>query len=251
MREFVVALDYDRGIDPVMDVFIEHPQLVSNAVDVSVGPVGFTRVDRLSGSTEAVDALPDVYLDPTVCNECVAPHGDCDADRAYEVLDHGQASRTVYTYHEGVSFCNSVPYHAATHLPSGLLFDSQRRGSRHEWRILMRDGRAVGDLYDALVADLPGGVTVSLQRLTNPQRWGEHTGTVADLSPEQRTAIEAAVGMGYYETPREATLADLSAALDVPQSTLRYRLRRAEAWLTNTVIAGHRMTGTPALQPAE
>jgi hypothetical protein len=245
MREFVVTLAYDRGQDPVMDVFLDHPELVASAVDISVGAGGLTRVDRLSGPPAAVAALREVFLDPSVCNECATPHGDCDAERSYELLDADDGGLTVYSYHEGVSFCNSVPYHAAHQLPPGVLFDSRRRGRHHEWGLLLRGDEGVGDLYDALTADLPAGVTVSFQRLGQPQRWGERTGTVADLSPEQRRTIETAVAMGYYGTPREATLSDLAAALETPQSTVRYRLRRAEAWLTETGIPAPPETATP------
>lgn len=236
MREFVVSLEYERGVDPVMDVFVEHPQLVSNAVTVSVGAGGLTRVDRLSGPAEALDALESVFLDESVCNECTAPDDRCDADRTYELLDAGKTNRTVYTHHSGVSYCNSVPYHAASQLPPGLLFDSRRREGRHEWRVLIRDAAAVGDLYDVLETAFPDGVTISFRRLSSPERWGEDTGTLADLSPEQRRAIERAVELDYYETPRGATLEDLSEDLDVPKSTIRYRLRRAEDWLTNAYV---------------
>jgi predicted DNA binding protein len=241
MRELVVTLEYDRGVDPVMDAFLDHPGMVAKAVDVSLLPGGLARVDRISGSAAAVDAVADAYLDPAVCNECSAPHDGCDAERSYEVLDEGSDARTVYTYHESVSFCNSVPYLASEHLPPGLLFDSQRRDDTHEWRVLMRRDGEVGGFYDALVADLPAGVTVSFERLTEAQRWGEHTGTVADLSPEQRAAIEAAVRLDYYDTPRGSTLSDLSSALGVPQSTARYRLRRAEDWATSTLVDGQRL----------
>lgn len=64
-------------------------------------------------------------------------------------------------------------------------------------------------------------------------------------------AVATAVKMNYYETPRESTLADLSAALDVPQSTLRYRLRRAEAWLTNTVVTGQQLNEPSPPQRAD
>lgn len=240
MRELVITLEYEPGIDPVMDVFIDRQRLVSKSVDISIGVGGLTRVDRLSGPAEAIDSVVEVYHDPSVCNECTVPDGRCDADRSYEVLAHGENTRTVYTYHQGVTFCNSVPFYGATKLSAGLLFDSYRRGDTHEWRILMRDDRGIGELFDALTDDLPSGVSVSFERLTSLKRWGAYTGTVADLSPEQRETIETAVRMDYYATPRGATLADLSETLGEPQSTVRYRLRRAEAWLTNSVVAAQR-----------
>jgi hypothetical protein len=251
MREFVITMDYDSGVDPVMDAFIDHPDLVSKAVDISVGGGALTRVDRLSGPPEAIDRLAEVYLDPEICNECAAPTGACDAARSYDVIEREPGSATVYSYHEGISFCNSVPYHAMTTLSAGLLFDSQRRGASHEWRLLMRTDEGVASLYDALTGHLPDGIGFSVQRLKESERWGKYTETVADLPPEQRAAIEAAVEMGYYETPREATLGDLSGALGIPQSTLRYRLRRAEAWLTNTVITGQRLRESPHPRSAD
>jgi predicted DNA binding protein len=239
MREFVLRLSYDPGVDPVMDVFIDHPSLLSAAVDVSVSPAGLWRVDRLSGSPEALDALGDAYLDPASCNECAVPHDDCDAVRSYEVIVDDPRGQTVYTFHEDVSYCHSVPFHAARALRPGLLFDSTRRGRHHEWRMLTRDAGGLGDLYDAIESDLPEGVSLSLRGLRTPERWGEHTTTVADLPPEQRDAIETAVSMGYYRTPRAVTLEEIAARLDVPESTLRYRLRRAEAWVTASLVDDH------------
>jgi predicted DNA binding protein len=238
MREFAFTLSYDRGVDPVMDTFIEHESLVAKAVSISVVPGGLWRVDRLSGEPAALDALADAYLDPALCNECAAPHDDCDADRTYEILETGSRGQTAYTYHDAVTYCHSIPFLASTQLGPGLLFDSKRRGHRHEWRVLMRDDRSVGDLYDAIETGLPDGVSISLRGLRTPERWGEQTATVADLPPEQRRAIETAVSMGYYRTPRAVKLAEIADRLDVPESTLRYRLRRAEAWLTTTFVEG-------------
>jgi predicted DNA binding protein len=236
MREFAFTLSYDRGVDPVMDVFMTHESLVAKAVSISVWPGGLWRVDRLSGDREALDAVADAYLDATVCNECAAPHDACDAARTYEVIAEGSRGQTVYSYHEQVTYCHSIPFLAANQLGPGLLFDSERRGDHHEWRVLMRDDSGVGELYDAIDEGLPAGVSISLRGLTTPERWGERTNTVADLPPEQRRAIETAVAMGYYRTPRGAKLADIAARLDVPESTLRYRLRRAEAWLTANFV---------------
>jgi hypothetical protein len=232
MREFVVNLDYAEGTDPVMDVFIQHPLLVSNSVDITIGGGSLTRVDRVSGPPEGIAALKSVYLDCSICNECGAPSSQGDTDSSYEILIEGETNVTIYTRYDEFNSCNSVPYHAIRLLPPGLLFDSQRRANRHQWRILIPIDETLSEFYETIKTAFPDGVTVSFQRLTTPRRWGSHTGTVADLSPEQRTAIEEAVRMNYYDTPRGTTLADIASELGVPQSTLRYRLRRAEAWLT-------------------
>lgn len=48
------------------------------------------------------------------------------------------------------------------------------------------------------------------------------------LSPDQEAALQAAIEHGYYKTPREVDVSELAEHLDVPRSTLTYRLRRAE-----------------------
>jgi hypothetical protein len=42
--------------------------------------------------------------------------------------------------------------------------------------------------------------------------------------------------MGYYNHPRDATLEDLATHLDLPVTTFRYRLRRAEAWAATVAL---------------
>jgi predicted DNA binding protein len=48
--------------------------------------------------------------------------------------------------------------------------------------------------------------------------------------------MAAAVERGYYETPREITVEELAEELDLPRSTLSYRLRRAEAELVRSFV---------------
>jgi hypothetical protein len=118
--------------------------------------------------------------------------------------------------------------------------------------VLVPDDAPVGELYDPRRDGLPEGRTVTLQQVGTPSRWGEHVTTIADLPYEQRQALETAVSMGSYETPREASLGDIAEALEVAQSTLRYRLRRAEAWLTSNFVDGAMLPATvPAAADAD
>lgn len=236
MREFSFTIEFDPGVDPLADVFIAHPSAFSKAIAISVSSDGLWRVDRLTGPPEALADLREVFTDPDHCNECAGPHPDCDATRRHEVVADHPGGFTAYSHYAEVGYCHSIPYHSMTRLGSGLLYDAQRRGPRYEWWVLARDDDPVGELYDALQRGLPSGVTVSLRQVGAPARWGGHVATLADLPYEQREALEAAVATGYYRTPRDASLADVAAELDVPQSTLRYRLRRAEAWLTTNVV---------------
>jgi hypothetical protein len=65
-------------------------------------------------------------------------------------------------------------------------------------------------------------------------RWvGGYDGRFADptvaLSPRQREALAAAVELGYYGDPREASVADVAAELDCATGTAAEHLRKAEA----------------------
>jgi len=57
------------------------------------------------------------------------------------------------------------------------------------------------------------------------------------LTAEQDAAVRAAVDHGYYKTPREIETYELAEKLDIPGSTLSYRLRRAEAHLAEAYVA--------------
>jgi predicted DNA binding protein len=235
MREFAFGVEYDTGADRLMDRFIAHPELTAKTVTCSVTPESIWRVDRLAGPSEGITAVEEPYLDPERCDECLHD-GQCYVHQEYEVLFGDATSRSIYLYQTDIDGCHSIPYLAAKHLGDGLLYEALRRGNRHEWRILMREDSAVGELYDVVQSDLREGLTLSLRHLGEPTHWCDEAVTAADLSYDQRHALEAAVEHGYYETPRSTSAEELAEALDIPRSTLQYRLRRAEAWLATGFV---------------
>jgi hypothetical protein len=86
----------------------------------------------------------------------------------------------------------------------------------------------VGDRDDlrGLLSELPDLVDVTVERVgeydrrRSPQR---------PLTDRQREALAAAVDLGYYDVPREATLGDVADELGVASSTVSDHLRKAEA----------------------
>lgn len=90
------------------------------------------------------------------------------------------------------------------------------------------DGVRVRDVRD----EERSTVTISPEKLTEVQR---------------RTLLRA-VEVGYYAEPREATLADLSAAFNVSKSAISQRLHGAEATIVRQV--GEEMTHGEVLDPA-
>lgn len=98
--------------------------------------------------------------------------------------------------------------------------------------------RNVDTLHQRFREDLPDGVSLTIRRIGTPERWlhAKRPQSGTDLSFEQREAIETARRLGYYDHPRKVTMEDVAAELDLPLTTLRYRLRRAEAWATATAL---------------
>lgn len=78
------------------------------------------------------------------------------------------------------------------------------------------DGARVSDIRDE---DQP---TVSVE----PER----------LTEVQRQTLLRAVNAGYYATPREVTLTDLSAEFNVSESAVSQRLHGAEATIVQQVV---------------
>jgi Predicted DNA binding protein len=58
------------------------------------------------------------------------------------------------------------------------------------------------------------------------------------LTDRQREALVLAYERGYFESPRESTLAEVATALDITQQSLSSRLRRGHRRLIDATIAG-------------
>lgn len=80
---------------------------------------------------------------------------------------------------------------------------------------------AMNDLPD----ELSGAVTIDSITSYQP----EATGLRDALTERQRAVLDAAVDLGYYDTPRRATIEDLAADLGLASSTVSEHLRKLEA----------------------
>jgi hypothetical protein len=227
MREFTFSIEYGDGADPVMDVFIDHPTLAAESLHGGITEDEFWRVERMTGPTAALDAVERLRLDETVRTESITDR-QCRATRYHDVLQRGDGERVIYGYVGDISGCEAVQTLAGRYLPSGTLLCTKRQGARREWRVLMRSEEKIGLLYDALGANLRSDLSFRMGHLQEADGWRHDALGAVSLPPKQRAALRAAVDHGYYRTPREITLDDLAAKLDVPRSTLSYRLRRAE-----------------------
>jgi hypothetical protein len=238
MREYVFLLEYDPGVHPIRDFFIDHPDVVATTLDMSIVSDGGWRIERVTGPEQDLDALESVYFDEH-CNDCAYPTADCDTTFSYQVIERDPTERTIYRHVTEMSYCTSLGYLAYETFGDGLVFDATQRGPYYEWRLLVPTDRDVDAFRRTLQEDLPDGVTLAVRRVGTPDRWDgtRQPQNDTDLPYEQRQALEAAVRMGYYDHPRDATLGDLATHLDLPVTTLRYRLRRAEAWAATVALS--------------
>lgn len=236
MQEFVFTVSYDRGSDPIADIFIEHPEVVMTSLSCSVTKDSIWYLNRITGPATALKQLDDVFLDPSHCNECLDAE-QCDTQWSYELLSSGETSRTVYAYGTEGDDCHSIPVLGVTHLGDGLFYDAKRSGDQYQWRILVPDDAQVGNLYDTINSELRDGLRLHLDHLSEPTQWGDTVVSLADIPYKQRMVLKEAVEQGYYETPRALTTQELADELDIPQSTVQYRLSRAEAWLATEFVS--------------
>ncbi|NEU56319.1 helix-turn-helix domain-containing protein [Halorussus sp. MSC15.2] len=90
------------------------------------------------------------------------------------------------------------------------------------------------DDLQTLLDGFPEGITATVEEVGDYDR---RHGTVAGaLTDRQFEAASVAAELGYYEVPKEATLADVAARLDCAESTASNLLRKAEAKVMGRVV---------------
>jgi hypothetical protein len=220
-----------------MDLFIEYPELHAKSMAVHATTESVWRLDRITGPTGALAAFDETLSSVTDCDQRVGMCGAPVVEWDYEILASSADGRIVYSRRTEGTGVQSIPHIAAEHIGDGLLMQAERRGPEYQWRLLVDDDDTVGAIYEEVEAGLCEELTVSVERLSEPKCWFEETIGDGELPPEQHAALEAAVEFGYYESPRRNTVSEIAEHIDVPRSTLQYRLTRAEAWLARQFVS--------------
>lgn len=83
------------------------------------------------------------------------------------------------------------------------------------------------DAVQTAVADVPDELDVDVLKVSRYDAQPFETGTA--LTTRQREAVRAAVECGYYQSPREGTVSDVSDMLGCSSGTAAEHLRKAEA----------------------
>lgn len=102
-----------------------------------------------------------------------------------------------------------------------------------ELRMRFPDQQALQEYFDRCRAQ---GITVSLHSLYNDQ-----TGTPNDnqysLSEKQRKTLELAHRKGFFQVPRQTSLATIARDLDISEQAVSERIRRATATLVSNALS--------------
>lgn len=235
MRELVFALDYDPGCNAVADTLADHPDARIRSLSLHATAESLWRVDHATGPPAALTAIEDTFLTADYYADCLATE-DCGATQTTQVLEHTDETLVLYSYWERTPTCSSVPHIARTHLGDGVLFDTRHKQREYTWRIIHSDEGDVRAFFDKLDEDVGECAEMEIIRLTDSSTPSDTSIHSSGLPSEQQEALQAAVEHGYYETPRQIDVGELAEQLDVPRSTLTYRLRRAEAHMAKQYV---------------
>ena len=240
MRELVFALEYEPGCNEVADALADHPEARIRSLSLHATADSLWRVDHTTGTSAALDAVESAVRDGDYYADCLATE-DCGATQTTEVLDHTADTLVLYSHWERTPDCASVPHIARDHLGDGVLFETRHEKRHYTWRVIHSGEGDVAAFFDDLEVAVGDCAQMEMLRttetapsVTNP--------TVDGLSPKQEAAIQAAVEHGYYESPRDIDVGELADHLDVPRSTLTYRLRRAEQHLAKRYVSRASLT---------
>jgi predicted DNA binding protein len=244
MRELVFALEYEPGCNRVADTLADHPDARIRSLSLHATANRLWRVDHATGTPAALDDIEDAFHAIDYYADCLATE-DCGATQTTRVLDHTDDTLVLYSYWERTPNCASVPHLARDHLGEGVLFDTRHEGRHYTWRIIHSGEGNVAAFFDDLETAVGDCARIELLRTADT---ATSTSTVERgndaLPAKQEAALRAAVEHGYYESPREVDVSELAEHLDVPRSTLTYRLRRAEEHLAKQYVDREQPTET-------
>lgn len=234
MREFTFGVEYDRGADPVMDAFDAHTALVGHSIDAPLTARSFWRIERFAGPQSVLDDIELRYERDGAAGEGVT--GQFEATGRGDVLERTAEELVRYSYVSDVSVGETVQTVAGKHLADGVVLESRRRDATRWWRVLLRSDARVGVFYDDLSARLRDGLAFRMGHVGDANGWQRDALSSVSMPEAQEVALRTATEAGYYETPRRVTLDEIADDLDVPRSTLSYRLRRAEIRLVERYV---------------
>lgn len=237
MRELEFALTYDAGANRVADILADESEASIRSISLHATEQSLWRVDYATGPNRSLEEIEDAFLAGDYYADCLASDA-CGATQRTQVLDETDDTLVLYSYWERTAVCESIPHMALHHLGQGILFETLREGREYTWRVIHSEDGDIRGFFNEVEAAVGDRIGLDINRLMEASTPADGPGGIPEeLSKEQAETLRAAVEHGYYETPREVDLNDLADRLDVPRSTLAYRLRGAEEYLAKQEIS--------------
>lgn len=112
----------------------------------------------------------------------------------------------------------------------GAMLAAEAKNGRWTLRLQFPHQDAVSRVHDQLAER---GIRIDIIRL---QPFSTITADKIDLTPEQYEALVAAIDHGFFEIPRETSLEELAAELDISHQALSERFRRAHQTLVTAKL---------------
>jgi len=235
MREVIFTVEYEKGTNEVMDLFIENPDLYARSMEINATSEAVWGIEKVVGSAAVLDEFDDkldrVASDPSKAGMCGAPVSEYE----YTILSSNAESRKIHWLRREGDDPRSIPLVAAKHIGEGLIMRTERRGNQYRWRLLING--TVSVIHEEVSENLREGLSLTVERLGTPPCLLEDDRVQQTLTPEQKAALEAAIERGYYEEPRQQSVTEIAEDVGVSRSTFQYRLNRAEAWLAQQFAA--------------
>ena len=236
MREFAFDLVFGGEADDPAVSRLRNNEATATGMGGCLDGGRFWRIERLNAPSATLDIVED-RLETILSRLDGLSERTFEADVTVKILTRTEEDLEFYCRVENIVAGETVYSLAVEQINPEVLFEFERSQDTETWRVLMESDERVGILYDALQAELRPDIQFNFDHIGQATNWQTEFVSQIDIPSEQRTALELAVKRGYYETPREVTLDELSESLDCPRSTLSYRLRRAESRLVNAFSA--------------
>lgn len=103
------------------------------------------------------------------------------------------------------------------------------RADKNGWRlqILFPEKQTISEFYKTTKKE---NINITLQKINN--QYLTNGRRKADLTPKQKEVLELALKNGYFDIPRKITTKELSDMVDISDTAISQRLRRAMKKLT-------------------
>ena len=148
MREIVFTVEYERGADELIDLFIDNPDLHARSMRVHATSEAVWGINKVVGPASVLDEYDDrlerIASDSNTTGMC----GAAVTEWQYEILSSNPESRKIYSLRRESNGQRSIPLVAAKHVGEGLVMRSEYRGDQSRWHLLIDD--AIGAMHDEI-----------------------------------------------------------------------------------------------------